>query len=123
MSVYAEKENKLVLEVTSSDKPIAIKVDGDYGTKGRVIFRHNGPKKVKSGQTLIIDTAAKLKGTTLEFTGGCENPSGGEIRIIHTLFEKDGKEIKYAFPDDYTGEPDFDETDQEPDYTFFIKFI
>lgn len=123
MPVYKELEQRNILEVSGSNNPVYFRVDCQYGTIAEVSFGYNGLKTVGCGEEIILDSASKLKGLKITFNGGSGNPDGGRIKIIHTFYEKDGKKLLYIFPDDYTGNPAFDENDKEHSYKFYVKFI
>ncbi|OFX28206.1 MAG: hypothetical protein A2X08_10515 [Bacteroidetes bacterium GWA2_32_17] len=123
MSVYKEKKEKNILTISNLNNPIKLKVDCQYGTISEVTFNHNELKTVGCGENKIVGSASELKGKTINFNGASGNPSGGQIKIIHTIYEEGGNELIYIFPDNYSGNPYFDENDQEPSYKFYINFI
>jgi len=122
MGEYTEKTKKNLLILSSSDGNVSLTVDCQFGTISEVSFYHNELKTAGCGETVIIGTASSLKGKTIEFNGASGNPSGGQIKIIHTVKEESGKSISYTFPKDYNGSPEFDDSDKEPSYVFYVKF-
>jgi hypothetical protein len=123
MDEYVEISGKLVFRITNPERDVTIKVDCQYGTLAKVSFYTNNLITVGCGQKAIIDKAHKLQMRTLTFIGSSGNPGGGKIKIIHTISEEGGNELVYTFPDDYTGQPPFDEHDQQPSYEFPVYFL
>lgn len=123
MPIYKELEIRNILQISGSGNPVLFKVDCQYGTIAEVTFDYNGLKTVGCGEELIIGSASELKGLKITFNGSSGNPEGKRIKIIHTFYEKGGNTLIYAFPDDYTGVPPFDENDSEPSYKFYLKLI
>jgi hypothetical protein len=74
------------------------------------------------GETETIGTGSAMNGKTLKFHGASGNPGGDPVKVVHTIYQEDGEELVYTFPDDYTGTPDFDPNDQNPSYVFYVKF-
>lgn len=123
MDEYVEIPGKLVFRITNPARDIRIKVDCQYGTLAKVSFYRNNLITVGCGEKGIVDKARSLQMRTVTFNGSSGNPGGGKIRIIHTISEEGGNELVYTFPDDYTGQPPFDEQDQEPVYVFPVYFL
>lgn len=123
MDEYVEIPGKLVFKITNPEKNIRIKVDCQYGTLAKVSFYTFALVTVGCGETKIIEKVQKLQKRTVTFNGSSGNPGGGRIKIIHTISEEGGNELVYTFPDDYTGQPPFDESDQEPSYVFPVYFL
>jgi len=121
MSIYKEQKNKLNLDLSDSEKKVKIKIDCYNGTIGSVSFYHNNPKTLKCGQTRVIGKAKDLKNKNIEFNGAANNPDGEDIKIVHTIFEENGETITYSFPENFSGNPDFDPNDEHPDYKFFLN--
>jgi len=123
MGEYVEIKDKNVLKVSNTKNPVKIRIECQYGTISGVSFYNEKLITVECGGEVIVGEARKMHNKTIEFNGSSGNPDEGEIKIIHTIYEEGGNEIVYTFPDDYTGNPDFDENDPEPSYVFYVKFI
>ena len=121
--IYTEKEDKNILVVLTTGKPVNITVDCQYGTLVSVSFYHKGLKTARCGEGEIIGVAQDLKGKTIEFNGSAGNPANGQLRIIHTIRETDGNELIYTFPDDYTGNPAYTGDKLQISYAFYVKFV
>lgn len=122
MAIYKEQPSKLNHVLSDSDNPVKIKIDCFYGTVASVSFYHNGLKSINCGETTVIGKASELKGVTIEFNGAANNPDGQAVKVSHTIFEENGNTTTYTFPNDYTGTPEFDPNDENPDYKFFVNF-
>lgn len=120
--LYKEKKDKLKLFVSDSDGEVKIGIDCFNGTIGSLSFKREKIKLLKCGETTVISSAAELKGKAVTFRGGGNNPDGGSFKITHKIFETGGGELVYTFPDDYTGEEEYDEEDLNPYYKFSVKF-
>ena len=122
MPEFKEREDKLTLVLSATDNPVKLKVDCQFGTIANVSCIHEELISVPCGEEKTFGETSNLKGETIEFNGASGNPSGSDVKIIHTVYEQNGNKIIYTFPDDYTGEPEFDSNDLEPSYVFYIKF-
>ncbi len=123
MSIYIENQDKNVIQLQSEQSNVLLKVDCQHGTYAAVTDNYHPSNTVDCGNEMVIGKVAELKEKVLKFTGTSGNPSGDQIKIIHTIYEEGGIQINYTFPDDYSGTPDFDNEDSEPTYIFFVKFI
>ncbi len=122
MAIYIEKKEKLNLNVSNPDNDVKITVDCYIGTVAEVAVDTGRIITIGCGETKTIGIASALKGITLAFDGDADNPDNNQIKISHKIFEVDGNEINYTFPDDYTGNPPYDNADKNPSYTFFVNF-
>lgn len=121
--IYTENEDKNILTVSFKDNLVSITIDCQYGTLASVSFFHKMLKTVRCGESELIGTAKELKGKTIEFNGSAGNPTDGQIKIIHTIYEENGNELIYTLPDDYSGTPAFIGTKSQISYTFCVKFV
>jgi len=119
--MYTEKKDKLILKLSDSDKLVKIKVDCCYGTIVTIKFTSGSRKTVECGEICTIGKASDLKGKKIRFTGVAKNPDGEEVKITHTFYEVGGKRKTYTFPGGYTGQPEFNNADEFPDYRFYLN--
>ena len=118
--MYHEKD-PIRIPVPDTDYRITLSVECLNGTVANVSFPPGS--NCGCGGTERIGIGVALKGKTVRFTGGGNNPGGGPFRVRH-VFKEEGAVIgTYTFPDDYNGTPPFDPADQHPDYTFKVHFI
>lgn len=120
--LYTEKEGKNTITISGTDNLIKLRVDCQYGTLASVSFYSLKLVMVGCGKAETVRLARDLKGKTIEFNGSAGNPDGGQLKIIHTIYEENGNKLTYIFPDDYTGTPDFNATDKQLSYVFCVKF-
>ena len=121
MSVYKEIKEKYNLLLTDPDKLVTIKITCYNGTTVRMLTSVTGYNILQCGDLHVLGRADQLNGKTVRFDGVCKNPDGQKIKIKHKIYESGGEdEVKYIFPDDYTGSPEFDESDAEPHYRFYV---
>jgi hypothetical protein len=121
MAVYIEKKEKLNLFLSDSDNEVKITVNCYYGAMAAVSFYQDGLKTVRCGETKVIGKASELKGKSVEFNGKANNPGGNNVKVEHKIHEVSENSIIYIFPDDYTGSPDYDPNDENPNYKFFVN--
>ncbi len=122
MSVYDEKMDKFSFITSNSGKPVKLKVETHYGTLVSVALKKESTITVHEDEEKEIGNNGDLKGKTMIFAGVSGNPDNGQIKIIHTISQQDGNTISYTFPDDYTGSPNFNNSDKQPSYFFYVKF-
>ena len=123
MAIFTEQKEKLNLQLSDSDNDVNITVDCFNGTIASVAFNNNRIVLVHCGETMLIGKASRLKGKMIKFNGSADNPDGNAIKVTHNIFEVEGNQIDYTFPDDYTGDPPYDSDDDNPSYTFFVNFL
>jgi len=123
MSEYVEIKNKLNFKVSNNNNPVFLRVDCEYQTIVSVAFYTDKINSVDCGIEAKIGDAPEIRGKSIDFNGSPVNPNQGSIRIIHTIYQKGGDKLIYIFPDDFTGEPAFDENDDQPNYVFDVNFI
>ena len=61
---------------------------------------------------------SSLKGKRVRLISVTEDRTNQGITVAFTVTQKDGESLTYVFPDDFTGEPEFDTEDDMP--TFYI---
>ncbi|MBL4708214.1 MAG: hypothetical protein JKY48_07225 [Flavobacteriales bacterium] len=122
MPIYREKENKLNLTVSDSDNIVSIEIECQNGTIASAAFTSNAAVNVTCGNSATVSTASNLKDDYDIFSCIASNPNGDEIKVVHTIKEANGQEIKYTFPDDYTGSTPYNTTDLTPSYEFTVNF-
>jgi hypothetical protein len=122
MASYKEKKDKLNLNVSDSNNMVKIQVDCNTGTVVAVSYRGEVIKTVHCGKIEDLGEAKNLKGRTLKFVGDANNPDNGTINVQHKIYEEGGESVIYTFPDDYTGDPKYDSTDNHPLYKFSINY-
>lgn len=123
MEIYKENPDKLNFTLNDSENDVTISLDCFHGTVGSVSFFYKGLKNIVCGKTIVIDTASELKGKTIPFKGKANNPDGNTIQLKHTIRQGEENILEYTFPDDYSGTPDYDETNENPNYEFSVNFV
>ncbi|MBE0573609.1 hypothetical protein IH575_01765 [Candidatus Dojkabacteria bacterium] len=123
MPVFREKSDKLNLILSNGSNDVKIKVDCYYGTQVSVSFYHKSLVTLSCGNTKKIENSNSLKGKSITFNGAANNPNGGQIKIIHTIWEENGNSIEYAIPEDFSGEIAWDSNNINPSYEFQVNFI
>jgi hypothetical protein len=119
MSVYVEREGKLSLTISNTDRLVKIQIDCVQGTTATASYKVDEISgQIECGKEVVLGKARELKGKLFYFSVNAKNLDGGQINIHHRIFEYAGNEAKYIFPDEYSGEPNFVVNDPNPTYIF-----
>lgn len=121
--VYREKDEKLELQVSGSEAEVSLKVTCYHGTIVKVSYSNLGPKTLSCGEKGNVGKENTLKGARRLYTGSGNNPLEGKFRVVHEFSAPGGVKLTYTFPDDYTGENAFDESDENPTFQFIMNYI
>lgn len=120
---YREQDEKLTLRVGSGIDEVTVKITCLQGTVATLSFNNKGPRLIKcTDAAKPVGEEGALGGNRRLYSGGGDNPLGKGFKVKH-VFTSSVDECTYTFPDDYTGEPDFDKDDETPAYAFVINFI
>ncbi len=123
MALYKENENKLKLNVSDTRNDVFVKLDCYHGTMGWVTFYYKGVQRTDcGGEPATVGEASFLKGKSRIFTLSMNNPGGTPVKAKLTWFEQGSESLEYAFPDDYTGSPEFDKQDEHPTLKVRVEF-
>ncbi len=130
MATYEEQNGKLILNLSEVDEnEVFIRVDCFNGTVCSLSYFDIGGQLItlNCGETGKIGTVGEIRTQQMSLDGSANNPDGQDISVLHTIYESNGteneNEISYNFTNDYTGNPPYDENDENPDYTFYVNFI
>jgi len=123
MPIYKEKEDKISLELTSESNKVFITVDCYSGTLISLSFDVGTIKTIHCGDTEEIGDAEDLKNKSpIKFVGSASNPEDDNIEVKVTFFDDDDNSVSYTFPDEYTGLPEYENSDKNPTYQFTVIF-
>lgn len=122
MPVFREKPDKLNLNLSTSSNKVRIKVDCYFGTQVSVSFYHGSVVTLSCRENKEIDISNSLKGQAVVFNGSANNPDGGQVKIVHKIWEENGNSIEYTISEDYSGETPWDPANNNPSYEFQVNF-
>jgi hypothetical protein len=119
MGLYKEIKTKLNFNVLN-ENDIELTVTSFPGVRVATTANSNGVQ-VWNNETLSIGNS-NLKGTLVRLISITEDRTEGGIQVTLSIKQKEGENLSYIFPDDFTGSPDFDENDQMPTFYTYINF-
>lgn len=122
MAVYTEKEEKLTFQLNGSTDPVKIELVSVSATEVSVTYGF--PPQTVNSQNPVkeVGSPTSLKNKAISFNGSANNPMGNFNKVKHIISQGD-KQLIYTISDDYTGVPDYLDTDETVAYCFKVKFI
>ncbi|MDX2360754.1 MAG: hypothetical protein QNK23_08100 [Crocinitomicaceae bacterium] len=121
MSIYKDGKDKLEFTLKGSGK-VYMSVDALNQSRTCVTCNSNNAQVFNGDPKKEIGNSNSINGKLVRFTGAGEKRTNDNVKFVHTISQDGGDSIEYVFPQDYTGEVAFEESDEMPSYMFYIKF-
>lgn len=119
MGLYKESKTKLNFTILN-ENDIELTVTSSAGVRASTSVNSNNVL-VWNNETKVIGNT-NLKGKLVRFITVTEDRTGGSIEVTLLVKQKDGESLRYIFPDDFTGSPDYDENEEMPTFYIYINF-
>ena len=118
MGLYKENKTKLKFQL-KNDNDIELAITCSPGARVNTNVNSNGVN-IWNGEKKSIGNSS-LKGKRVRLISITEDRTNQGIIITFTFTQKDGEILTYVFPDDFTGEPEFDTDDDMPTFYLYLN--